>query len=48
VPARRAPTGFNRDGINLTAAQIGGKVTGDLDAAGCDIGVYYGLEPRDP
>jgi hypothetical protein len=36
------PTGFNRDGINLTAAQIGGKVTGDLDAAGCDIGVYYG------
>jgi hypothetical protein len=36
------PTGFNRDGFNLTAAQIGGKVTGDLDAAGCDIGVYYG------
>jgi len=36
------PTGFHRDGIDLTAAQIGGKVTGDLDAAGCDIGVYYG------
>jgi parallel beta helix pectate lyase-like protein len=36
------PTGFECDGIDLTAAQIGGKVTGDLDAAGCDIGVYYG------
>ena len=36
------PTDFVRDGINLTAAQIGGKVTGDLDATGCDIGVYYG------
>jgi hypothetical protein len=36
------PTGFYRDNINLTAAQIGGKLTGDLDAAGCDIGVYYG------
>jgi Right handed beta helix region len=35
-------TGFYRDGINLTAAQIGGNVTGDLDATGCDIGVYYG------
>ena len=35
-------TGFQRDGINLTAAQIGGNVTGDLDATGCDIGVYYG------
>lgn len=35
-------TGFFRDEINLTAAQIGGNVTGDLDAAGCDIGVYYG------
>jgi hypothetical protein len=37
-----SPTGFERDGINLTAAQIGGNVSGDLDAAGCDIGVYYG------
>ena len=36
------PTGFYRDGIDLTAAKIGGKVTGDLDATGCDIGVYYG------
>ena len=36
------PTGFYRDNINLTAAQIGGKVSGDLDATGCDIGVYYG------
>ncbi len=31
-----------RDGINLTAAQIGGNVTGNLDATGCNIGVYYG------
>ena len=35
-------TGFYRDNINLTAAKIGGKVTGNLDATGCDIGVYYG------
>ena len=42
-PAPRArTTGFYRDGIDLTAAQIGGNVTGDLDATGCDIGVYYG------
>jgi parallel beta-helix repeat protein len=34
-------TGFFRDGINMTAAQIGGNVTGNLDAAGCNIGVYY-------
>ena len=34
-------TGFVRDGINLTAAQIGGNVTGNLDAGGCNIGVYY-------
>ena len=33
------PTGFVRDNINLTAAQIGGTVTGSLDATGCDIGV---------
>ena len=37
-----SPTGFERDGIDLTAAQIGGNVTGSLDASGCDIGVYYG------
>jgi hypothetical protein len=36
------PTGFFRDGINLTAARLGGTVAGKLDAAGCDIGVYYG------
>jgi parallel beta-helix repeat protein len=35
-------TGFFRDGINMTAAQIGGNVTGSLDAGGCNIGVYYG------
>jgi hypothetical protein len=34
-------TGFMRDGHNLTAAQIGGPVTGTLDALGCNIGVYY-------
>jgi hypothetical protein len=34
-------TGFIRDGINMTAAQIGGDVTGTLDARGCNIGVYY-------
>jgi parallel beta-helix repeat protein len=46
VPAVSAatctPTGFYRDGINLTAAQIGGDVTGPLNATGCHIGVYYG------
>jgi hypothetical protein len=37
-------TGFYRDGINLTAAQInpGGTVSGTVDATGCNIGVYYG------
>lgn len=35
------PTGFVRDSINLTAAQIGGNVTDTLDATGCNIGVYY-------
>src|SRR3954471_2447488 len=34
------PTGFVRDGIDLTAAQIGTSVSGSLDATGCDIGVY--------
>jgi hypothetical protein len=34
-------TGFFRDGINMTAAQIGGDVNGKLDAGGCNIGVYY-------
>ncbi len=36
------PTTFERDGFFLTAAQVGGNVTGPLDATGCDIGVYYG------
>jgi hypothetical protein len=35
------PTTFERDGFFLTAAQVGGDVTGELDATGCDIGVYY-------
>ncbi len=35
-------TGFFRDGLEMTAAQIGGDVTGSLDAGGCNIGVYYG------
>jgi parallel beta-helix repeat protein len=35
------PTGFMQDSMNLTAAQIGGNVTGDLNATGCQIGVYY-------
>ena len=36
------PTGFNhpKEGTPLTAAQIGGTVTGSLDAVGCDIGAY--------
>lgn len=37
------PTGFFRDGINMTAALINptSTVTGDLDATGCNIGVYF-------
>lgn len=35
------PTTFFRDGFYLTAAQIGGDVTGTLDATGCNIGIYY-------
>ncbi|HEY8776784.1 MAG TPA: right-handed parallel beta-helix repeat-containing protein [Gaiellaceae bacterium] len=34
-------TTFVRDGINMTAAQMGGNVTGSLDATTCNIGVYY-------
>jgi hypothetical protein len=41
MAATCTPTGFERDGINMTAAQIGGNVTGTLDATGCNIGVYY-------
>ena len=33
-------TGFFRDGRELTAAQIGGAVTGEIKADGFDIGVY--------
>ena len=37
-------TGFVRDGINLTAAIINpsSTVTGDVDASGCGIGVFFG------
>jgi hypothetical protein len=38
-----SPTGFIRDSINLTAALINpGNVSGDIDATGCNIGIYYG------
>jgi hypothetical protein len=37
-----SPTGFSRDNINLTAALINpGDVIGDVDATGCNIGVYF-------
>ena len=38
------PTGFMRDGMNLTAAMIAdGDVSGQtVDATGCNIGIYYG------
>ena len=37
------PTGFIRDGIDLTAAKINpaGTVSGTVDATGCNIGIYY-------
>ncbi|MEO6078364.1 MAG: hypothetical protein ABIQ86_01100 [Steroidobacteraceae bacterium] len=37
------PTGFIRDSINMTAALINpvGTVSGVVDAAGCNIGIYY-------
>lgn len=36
-------TGFVRDGINLTAALINPtRVSGDVNATGCNIGVYFG------
>ena len=44
-PSRRGDVhaaGFCRDGHELTAAKIGGNVTGFFNAAGCDIGVDYG------
>lgn len=46
MAATCTPTGFYRDGINLTAAvntQSGNaNVTGPVDASGCNIVVYYG------
>ncbi len=47
VTAKAAPTctstGFYRDGYNLTAALINPveTVSGEVDASGCNIGVYY-------
>ena len=36
------PTGYIRDGIDLTAALINPwKVSGDVNATGCNIGIYY-------
>lgn len=37
------PTGYVRDSIDLTAALINphGNVSGDVDATGCNIGIYY-------
>jgi hypothetical protein len=46
-PATCLQTGFMRDNINMTAVQIGGNVTGTINAADtvdgvpCNIGVYY-------
>ena len=37
------PTSFIRDGMNLTAAVIAdGDISGQIDATGCNIGIYYG------
>lgn len=45
APARAAEcttTGYYRDGINLTAAYINPVgLTGEVDATGCHIGVYF-------
>src|ERR1700741_793799 len=42
VAATCTHTGFIRDGIDLTAALINPHdVSGDVDATGCEIGVYY-------
>lgn len=42
------PTGFVRDSINLTAALINppGTVSGDVDATGCNIAIYYSTGAR--
>lgn len=40
--AQCLPTGFVRDGIVMTAARINPPaVSGEVDASGCHIGVYY-------
>ena len=39
--AETCHTVFTSTKGTLTAAQVGGNVNGDLDAGGCDIGVYY-------
>jgi hypothetical protein len=41
-------TDFKRDGINLTAALINpkGTVSGDVDATGCIIAIYYGPKAK--
>ena len=40
-------TGFSRDSINLTAALINPRnVSGDVDATGCNIAIYYGPGSR--
>jgi hypothetical protein len=43
IAASCTSTGFFNDNINLTAALINPQntVSGDVDAAGCNIGVYY-------
>lgn len=43
VSATCVPTGFFRDNINMTAAVINpmDTVSGEVDATGCNIGVYY-------
>src|SRR5262245_7167808 len=44
APTARAcvPTGFVLDGLNLTAASIDpASVTGEIDATGCNIGVFF-------
>ncbi len=43
LAATCTPTGFVRDSINLTAVLINpvGTVSGEVDATGCNIGVYY-------
>lgn len=41
------PTGFYRDSINLTAALVNpATASGEIDAEGCHIGVYFGPGAR--